>query len=99
LHHFTKAKSEIRTTIGGRIAVVTDLGRVRRGLAGKKVCDLIAVEFIDTGEYFCFDRENFANWCKERETASKIPRTWAPKLIADGPAVEPVGKRFGSSDQ
>lgn len=57
-----------KTTIGGRAAVVGNLGRVRSKI-GRRFYNLMSVRFDDNGEYWSGGAAEFAKWATARDKA------------------------------
>lgn len=60
----------IETTIGGRPAVVTSLGRVRRQ-KGWGYYNLMSIRFTDNGEYHSMGAAEFAKWSTQLDRKAK----------------------------
>jgi hypothetical protein len=58
------------TTIGGRPARVSDLGRVR-AKRGWRFYNLVSVRFLDNDEYHSMGAGEFARWSTRLDRAAK----------------------------
>lgn len=63
------------TTIGGRLARVQHIGRVRSA-PGRSFYNLVSVHFLDDGEYHSMGGAAFAKW------ATKLDREYAKNANA-----------------
>jgi hypothetical protein len=60
------------TTIGGRPAKVSDIGRVRQNIPGRRFYNLVSIKFLDTEEpAITMPAGKFAKWATAEDRKAK----------------------------